>query len=646
MIKAKHIINILSIGVILGFFIGFISAISSITKNQFFQYKMFRLFSLTLQTKLNQNIFYIVAGLLIISILGFLIRKITKSDKNLFIKNMLIAIIIIILSIFLFIVFFKGNFSDHDIPHLINVFIARFGNLVKNKISLSEFFIISQQTRKFVIIFFLLIGSVVLISLLLHWILKKVKWEKILKIIEVKFFRISAFTLIILMLILNLSIFIERTINSEKRLNLVVIVIDALRKDHLGIYGYKRETSPNIDNFAKKAVVFKNAISQCSWTNPSIASLFSSLCPSVHGVISYDEKKADYFNYKIATIAEILKEKGYTTGAFVANHFINKKLKFNQGFDVFDSINSKYKPLASELNEKALKWIAKNKNKNFFVYMHYMDAHGPYEPPEPYDNFFKSNEDRQMSDEEYSKLMFLSVGKEKDNNDLNYYIDKYDGEIRYVDYHIGKIIKKLGEYDLFDNTIVIVTSDHGEAFFEHGFCGHGYSLYNEEIYIPLIVKFPKDIKISEINNDKVGLIDISATMLNILSCKFPHKTNGKNLLSFSNKMMSNNLIIFSEEISLTTKGPPKIAMLKDNFKAIYMVATQQITELYNLDKDKFEKENLINVYPDKYQELTKDIEAFQRERLREKIKLGIKNSSFRILDEEMKQKLKSLGYLK
>lgn len=648
--NSKKIITILLIGITVGFITGLVDFFWQIIANQYIQYKMYRIVAVTFQKSLNNNIFYVVTLSLALLILWFFIMVKLKCDK---IKIARITITVIVtFSIFLLINYLFKNFTTY--PTLLFVFkkfVIIFGNLLIGNLSFGYFL---SLLEKYIIAIIVLICGIIGM-MFLYWLLTKIKWEKILakinlrklsQITKTRFFRRIPLALVVFLLILNLCIVIDSKINAPEGPNIIILLIDALRKDHVGVYGYNRDTTPNIDLFSQKAIVSQDVVSQSSWTVPSVASLFSSLYPSVHGTNTHHgKKKSDSLDKKIVTFAEVLKEKGYVTGAFVANCLICKRFFFDQGFDVYDPIDKKApKPLAEELNKKALKWIKKNKKKPFFTYLHYMDVHGPYEAPKPYDSFFKSIKCRPLSIQEANKLQYLSHGRERDNNNLNYYIDQYDGEIRYVDYHIGQFLKRLKEYGLFDNTIIIITSDHGEAFFEHGFCDHGWSLYDEEINIPLIVKFPKSIKFKNFCHHRIELFDINATILYILNYNFPYKTNDKNLISDLNDETFNDFI-FSEELSNKPNRPPKIAMIKGDFKAIYMVDEEKVTELYDLEKDKLEEKNLINVELDRHWEFEKEIESWQKEKLQEKNKLGLEKTKVVRIEQIRIEQLKSLGYL-
>ena len=299
--------------------------------------------------------------------------------------------------------------------------------------------------------------------------------------------------------------------------NIIILLVDALRKDHMSLYGYPLKTTPEIDRFAQDALVFQDTISQASWTLPSVGSLFSSLYPYLHNAGTEDEQgQLQALNNKIIVLAEIVKEKGYRTAAFTANFFIGKEFQMHRGFDVLNHRLDTCKLSAKELNQAALQWIDAEKNKPFFVYVHYMDVHGPYNPPTPYDTFIETKAIKRLTAKHRKALGYLSAGKKKDKSNLNYYINRYNGALIYVDDQIGRLLKDLKKRKLLENSLVIITADHGEAFFEHGFFDHGNNLYNEEINIPLIIKFPDGMRCPDNTQRKVGLIDIVPTIAQIL----------------------------------------------------------------------------------------------------------------------------------
>ena len=600
--------------------------------HSYLHYRMYRLIAINLQRNLNRSIIGLTACLLIMYIL-FAIRV---NWLKLFRKQVLAVMISVLM--LLLVDYLLKKFTHHSLLTAVGKFISRIGELLSGEITWAFFMYIVKIRLRILII---AVPFLIAIPFLFRWLVR-IKWGKIMEKISAgvtaRYWKKGALILLLPFLFLNGGLWLDSKINAPAGPNLIILLIDALRKDHMGVYGYHRQTTPNIDRFSREVTVLPEVISQSSWTNPSVASLFSLLYPSVHGLNSYSESRASALDRKIVTLAEILKEKGYATGAFVANHWVCRRLQYDQGFDTFDRINLDYKPRASEVNKKALAWIGRNKDRPFFAYVHYMDVHGPYNPPEAYASFFQSTGTRPMTKKEARRLAYLSVGRKKDNNDLNYYIDRYDGEIRYIDDQIERFLKKLTQNELMDNSIIIITSDHGEAFFEHGFCDHGSSLYNEEIVIPFIIQLPPPLQFPDLKMHRTELIDVIALLLELLGYSLPYEADG------GGEAISSGAV-FSQEISGEQRGIPKMTIIKDDFKAIYPVEKMGVTELYNLKEDYSEQNNLIDVYPRKSEELEEELESWQKDKLRKRATLGIEEFTVGIEDDKTLEQLKALGYI-
>ncbi|MGA1825158.1 MAG: sulfatase [bacterium] len=423
--------------------------------------------------------------------------------------------------------------------------------------------------------------------------------------------------------------------------NIIVILVDALRKDHLGCYGYSRNTSPNIDRLAGEAIKFDNCISTCSWTSPSIASLFTSLYVSSHGLMTHSNEATDILALELVTLAEALKEKGYSTAAFIANRWIREEFNYHQGFDHFKQVGTSFRPSAVVVREATLSWLKDKPKEPFFLYTHFMDVHGPYIPPYPYDNFFSSEKGRELTAKEYEKLRYLKIGEEKD---LNFYINQYDGEIQYCDYHIGKIIQYLKDENLFDKAVIIFTADHGEAFFEHGECDHVFTLYNEEIRVPLLLKLPDCFNVTINENIKPQLVDLGVTILSLIHSEFPYEVDGLNLIDMNQKANKEQIRekIYSEEYM---KGFPKIAMIENNMKYIYHSVKKRIVEVYNLREDDEERNNLLESDKDtSYREMEKIIYDWSNKKNIQRTET-IKKQQKAVIDPGTLEQLKSLGYI-
>lgn len=320
--------------------------------------------------------------------------------------------------------------------------------------------------------------------------------------------------------------------------NIVVIVVDALRADHLSSYGYERQTTPNIDRLASEGILFENAIATSSWTPPSHASLFTGRYVYEHGA---DLKPLDY---RYPTIAEDIQKLGYRTGAFLGNYEnLNRTVGLARGFqryeDYYQSLGSMVnntllghliiyeglhrvfgmdnpvgRKLASQINDSTLDWIDRHPENPFFIFINYFDTHDPYTPPQPYRSKFSSVKNpggliNSYWDEDH--IYILSSPEQ-----LQEEIDAYDGAIAYVDDKISQFIEGLQKRGLTENTIVIILSDHGESFGEHGLLHHHNSLYREMIHVPLIFWGPEQLPGGLRITQPVSIAAIPATVLNLV----------------------------------------------------------------------------------------------------------------------------------
>lgn len=408
--------------------------------------------------------------------------------------------------------------------------------------------------------------------------------------------------LVILLLALIFFILINgHFINEDK--NIIFISIDTLRQDHVGIYGYDRGTTPEIDALAREGVWFKNSYSTAPWTLPSHMSMFTGLPPSVHKV-DFDKK---ILGKDISLFTEILHDSGYITGAFFSAIYLKGKYGFSRGFDKYsDQI---YKN-ADEITNKAIEWIEPKKKEKFFLFLHYFDVHWPYRPSiniaEKFD--VNTSEKRWFR---YGKLQFFRKFSDPiiklSPKIKKKIINLYDGEIFRVDRNIGRLISYLKNEGLYNKTVLVITSDHGEEFKEHESFGHFHQLYSELINVPLIIRYPKKIKGNLVVNDPVSSIDIPATILNLASIKVPDqfKKYGINLLDIINNnnkgVKNSDRAIFSE----TRKGGTHhFAVQRKGFKYISPYRYQPIIKkkrwirvmdkLYKVPEDRFDLDNLLS----------------------------------------------------
>jgi len=279
------------------------------------------------------------------------------------------------------------------------------------------------------------------------------------------------------------------TAENPRHTNVILISIDTLRPDHLSAYAYKRATSPNIDGLAKDGALFKNTIAQANWTIPSHMSILTSLNPSVHKVNGRNKLDSS----RITMLTEILRNNGYYTVGFVDTtpYFNRDRFGFETGFDLYDDRNRQNTGGGgiSKINGKVFEFLDNKYNEKFFLFLHIFDVHGPYEPPSPYDKMFYSGDENDPDNHSLDfvkKLGCHDYLKLDGITDLEYVISSYDGGIAHVDSELGKLFDRLRELGIYDNTLIVVTSDHGESLLDRQFwVGHGMFLYDDEVKIPL-----------------------------------------------------------------------------------------------------------------------------------------------------------------
>ena len=333
----------------------------------------------------------------------------------------------------------------------------------------------------------------------------------------------------------------------ESRPNIVLISIDTLRPDHLGCYGYSRNTSPHIDQLAAEGALFENAISSTSWTLPAHCALFTGLADTVHGCVEMDRRLAD----SRVTLAERLQDIGYATVGFFSGPALHPIFGLSQGFDKYVDCTS-YAQLSMQVTstgqtldggviesravaditspriyEQVRHWLNNQPRRPFFMFIHMWDVHFDFIPPPPYDNMFDPDYDGPVSGE----LFFLdpAINRDMPRRDLEHIIALYDGEIAWTDEHVGKILAELDRLNPRDSTIVILVSDHGEEFFEHGRKGHRQTLYDEVIRIPLIVRYPGHIPPGRRYRQQAGIIDVVPTLLELLGLPAANDAMGRSL---------------------------------------------------------------------------------------------------------------------
>ena len=488
--------------------------------------------------------------------------------------------------------------------------------------------------------------------------------------------------------------------------NILLITMDTTRADHLSCYGYERLTTPHVDRLSREAVLYKNAYSTDSWTLPSHASIFTGKYPSKHGAhfnpdfLSIDpnlykterekslhmEEDIPGSIFKLSeenlTLTEILSEKGYRTAGIIGGNFCSSIFGLSQGFDFynetffnvskdvkffliyqalsfffsFEDFFAQYgyiqKRIASQLNDAAFKWLEKNHDQPFFLFINYFDAHRPYIPPPAYNGYFgETDKSILMQDNPRGDISYITaetnlvVSVVKGSHQLipeekECVVSRYDGEIRYLDHCLGLLLEKLKALRVYDNTLIIITADHGEAFGEHEQMYHGVTLYEEVLHVPLMIKYPSTSPRKGVVEKRVSLVDLLPTVLSFLNYPIPPEIDGEILENSDHPIIAEN---YSSLWNYMVWGKRFHRDLRAIYqgKEKYIWSSNSLNELYDLKRDSREEENIVGKFPHKAEIMQRTLDqwlaSFEPPKTEgEKVKIN----------KSTEEALRALGYVK
>ncbi len=337
---------------------------------------------------------------------------------------------------------------------------------------------------------------------------------------------------------------------AERPPNVLLISIDTLRADHVGCYGYGRPTTPNIDALAREGVLFENHISSSSWTLPAHASLFTSVADSVHGCL---ESTGTALSPAFTTLAERFARAGYETAGFYAGPYLHEVFGLGQGFETYrfcvqdaDAFSAEevqswgLDPVAQKRSHQGVTnpgvyragrdWMEAHKERPFFVFLHFWDVHYDFTPPPPWDTRFNPGYRGPVDGRDF--VFDPSIAPGMPAADLQQLLALYDGEIGWTDTFVGLLRQDLETWGLSDDTIIVVTSDHGTEFFEHGGKGHRSTLYDELIRIPLVIWYPERLAARRVSA-QTRSIDVGPTLLELTGLPAPKRVMGHSLMSLA-----------------------------------------------------------------------------------------------------------------
>jgi arylsulfatase A-like enzyme len=464
------------------------------------------------------------------------------------------------------------------------------------------------------------------------------------------------------------------------RPNIILISIDTLRFDHLSCNGYHRQTTPKLDRIAAEGVQFTRAYSTAVWTPPAHASMFTGLYPSQHGVV--DEKK---LNEQIPTLAEVLHKNGYHTAGFVNNPAVGQLTGLQRGHETFqeiwqglsrhqifkrvvqkiENIAGYTDNLANKTNQLVRSWIKEIRKREapFYLFIHYIEPHNPLAAPRPFKGKYQDRQSIRQSDMNKIRevannpLVCLTDNLSLNEAEIALLTALYDEEIAYLDYRIGELYDWIRSEKLLDNTLLIITADHGEHLGEKGLFSHVSSLYEPIVHVPLVMSYPRLIEAGTLNNALVQLIDIMPTVLHVSGIddqslglagipllpmrreddyhdfiiaewegRIPHFVRAR--LNKMNK--SHETGKYTRKLSMIRKGPYK-----------FIQSSNGSAELYNIDNDAEESTNLAEVHPDISEQLRKTLKTWQ-ENTGQKGEGGGEDI---FIDDLVKKRLQNLGYM-
>jgi arylsulfatase A-like enzyme len=426
--------------------------------------------------------------------------------------------------------------------------------------------------------------------------------------------------------------------------NVIIISVDTLRADHLGCYGYPLNTSPNIDRLSPDSIRFSHCYTVTPLTAPAFSSLFTSLTPYKHG--SKRNGLSTYQNVK--TLPYFLKRFGYYSTAFISNWPLRKKLlALHRDFDEYYEVFSRRRFFgifdsegeAPHVTKKAIDWLENNHKKRFFLWVHYTEPHRPY----------ISHKNFTFDYQHVSAAQYPPGTKLKR-------IKKYDSEIAYADFYIGKLLEKIKSLDLYHEALIIFHSDHGESFGEHNYFYHGRRLYNSTLHVPLIIKLPGSRPRNGVRQENVSLLDISPTIFSILNLSVYPKMEGISLFQEGHQSLDRTIFFETYGGSVHRKRqnkkfhlkvkPIRYAILNSSTKVIYNLKNKTF-EAYCLKNDPFEGENIIKI-ENKQPNLEDMKQALvdRISRITKYIKLNhLHRAQDTFISEKDWQMLKSLGYI-
>jgi arylsulfatase A-like enzyme len=428
----------------------------------------------------------------------------------------------------------------------------------------------------------------------------------------------------------------------------VLITVESLRPEHLGCYGCAKPTSPALDALARESTIYEDAHAVTSWTLASHASLFTGLYPTAHGAVGPMDRLGDVHE----TLAEMLSAAGYRTAGFAGGPYLRRAHNLHQGFEHYDDhVSAETHEEAhddvtnAELTDTVLGFLRERRDRDrpLFLFVYYWDPHYDYIPPPPYDSLFVGPADVAVDVTDYG--ITDKIGPLTSPAELSYVLARYDGEIRWTDEHLGRLLDALREAGLWDDALIIVTADHGEEFFEHGTKGHKNNLFVESVHVPLLVKYPGGGRTGR-DGRLVSLVDVAPTVLELAGAHASRPLHGRSLLEPAPPLDRD---IYFELMSVwyhaTTGGEtrePWYAVREGDLKLV-TVPRRGEQWLFDVGDDPGERHSLLPERADLAAALQQKLDAWRQEM--ELVGRYLEPGGPAELDPEELERLRALGYV-
>jgi arylsulfatase A-like enzyme len=380
--------------------------------------------------------------------------------------------------------------------------------------------------------------------------------------------------------------------------NFILISVDTLRADHLGCYGYWRDTSPTLDRLAQKGVLFEQVVANAPWTLPSHTSLLTGLYPHHHGIKSHSKRLRD----DIPTLASVFRAAGYATLGLVNSHNLSARYGLERGFDTHhyypERVNDRRVRSAKVEVDETIAWLDRvSPHQSFFVFIHNYDVHSDYDPSPPFAKMFARPYEGTFNPTSDALERVRQDELTLSDADVQHTIDLYDGGIRQADADLGRLVEHLDRSGIAATTYVILTSDHGEEFLEHGGVAHGRTMYHEVLSVPLLVRGP-GVPANRRVRGLVQLTDVFPTILSLARLPAPRKVDGIDLVPTwaGARPLDPGRYAYGEADHRNAQPDIKRMVRRGHEKLIYNRA-EQSAALYDLAQDPGEHHDLATADP-------------------------------------------------